>query len=432
MKRKRLFQNLSLLLVTSAICLGIGEIVLRWMLYNQSPNFENWRNPAHYASPDDPNYWKLLQQWKGQSRPPASPHPFLGWTGKYFGDTYLHHEFGKLGKKRPVLLYGDSFSMCVEQVECFEDILNVDSTFSKDHFLLNYGVGGYGVDQAALLMSQTMPRYEKPFVVFGLLTTDMERSIMPYRDGQKPYLDEEDGELLLKGLPIKAKTQDYLDENPVAIGSYLFKRWASSRFNPSHSLKHSIFGETRRKALQQKVNRLLLKQVCTELRARDIDFTFLVFHYEENMWNPEYVDWRDEHLREVMAELKAPCIFSIDVLRKHREQHPELGHYDYVLPTDGHPTTLYNSLIAAEIKRLALTSQPQKGHFTQTNTFEAMASKIESDILASENWRKAVAEKALENGMSFETQLQVDAAYTLQEFLAKHALPLPVMQSSPH
>lgn len=429
MKRKRLIQNLILLLVSSSICLGAGELIIRWMLFNESPNFESWRDPGAYTSPDDPNYWKLLQKWKGQSKPPSNPHPLMGWVGRYHGNTFLHHQFGKLGKKRPVLLYGDSFSMCVEQVECFEDILNIDSTFNKDHFLLNYGVGGYGVDQAALLMSQTMPRYEKPFVVFGMLTTDMERSIMPYRDGQKPYLEENEGKLELKGLPIKANTSEYLEEHPIAVGSYLYKRWASSRFNPSTGLKASIFGETRRKEEQMRVNKLLLGTVCRELRARGIDFCFLVFHYEENMWNPEHVDWRDQHLREVMAELQAPCIWSIDVLKQHRKNHPELGHYDYVLPVDGHPTTLYNTLISEEIKRLAMSSNNANWKPNQERRFTELARKIESEIQSDTQWLQTISAKAAEKGLSLEEQLQLDAAFILQEQLSKTPLESPIMVS---
>ncbi|MBL0020790.1 MAG: hypothetical protein IPP17_31250 [Bacteroidetes bacterium] len=54
-----------------------------------------------------------------------------------------------------------------------------------------------------LLCRKTAP-YQKPLVVFGLLTTDLDRTILPARSGQKPYYDIENGKLTLKGLPVES------------------------------------------------------------------------------------------------------------------------------------------------------------------------------------------------------------------------------------
>ena len=42
------------------------------------------------------------------------------------------------------LLFGDSLSACVDDVLCFEDLLE-NTQFNSEYVILNYGVGGYGL-----------------------------------------------------------------------------------------------------------------------------------------------------------------------------------------------------------------------------------------------------------------------------------------------
>ena len=77
---------------------------------------------------------------------------------------------------------------------CFEEILNGDPEFSRENYLLNYGVAGYGVDQIYLLFEQSLELYRRPLVVVSLLRTDLDRTIL---SDQKPHFEPHEGKLVL-------------------------------------------------------------------------------------------------------------------------------------------------------------------------------------------------------------------------------------------
>lgn len=348
--------NLILLTVSLLIAFVIGELVFRWMLFSDSDAFQNMRRPELYASIQHDDYWKLYYEFGGEYKPPTHPHPLLGWVYMFDGNSYMHHEMEHVRGRRPVLLYGDSFAACVEESECFQDLLNRDSAFARENYLLNYGVGGYGVGQSALLCQTTAPRYEKPLVVFSTLTTDIDRTILSVRTGQKPYFDVADGELQLKGYPIEPNPADFFEHNPPEITSYLYRRFLFSRFNfLPYRIRTWLNGKYQFIEKMKAVNGPLLKRVAADLRAAQIDFVFLIFHFEDDMMSPNSEDnWRDQFFKQVLAENDIPYIWSKGILREHRKQHPENSHDAYVIPGNGHPTTLYNQLIADEIKKIAL------------------------------------------------------------------------------
>ena len=95
----------------------------------------------------------------------------LSDDSKYRSASYINN-------RRSVLLYGDSFTGCYSKGDCFEHILNGDEIFSKNNMLLNYGVGGYGVDQIYSRFKNSVDKYNNPFVVMSLMTLDLDRSIL--------------------------------------------------------------------------------------------------------------------------------------------------------------------------------------------------------------------------------------------------------------
>ena len=182
--------------VTVLIC----EVGFRTLLFSQVAFMERFREPnlyTDYFSDDD--WWKLYYAFNKPANDTAKqPHSLLGWgwAGKFSNETYLHAEAGQVGRRRPVLLYGDSFTHCLTALEdCFQGILNKDTEFSKDHYLLNYGVLGYGVDQIYLLLKSSLFLYHEPYVIVGIHTRDLDRSILSYFVAQKPYFELIEGEL---------------------------------------------------------------------------------------------------------------------------------------------------------------------------------------------------------------------------------------------
>jgi hypothetical protein len=417
-KRKRWRQNLILLAISLCVALLIGEWALRRVLFHSGDDFKHLKNPGNYYNEWDADYWKLIYRWDTTNPPPKHPHPYLGWTRSIDPETYTHRDLVHVGRRRPVLLYGDSFSMCIDSVQCFEDFLNADTAFNKANYFLNYGVGGYGVCQASLLCRKTVTHFQKPLVVFGLLTSDMDRTVLPVRTGLKPYYDIEDGRLTLKGLPITGDNAQYFEDHPIATTSLLLRRYLSSKFNIlPEAFKSWYENKDRSIAHILAVNGMLIKALAAELRAMEIDFVFLVFHYEDNMLLPESDNaWRDAFLKKTLTENKIPFIWSKDLIRAHQKAHPQYPFGAYIIPGEGHPTSMCNGLIADEIKRIAL-AQPRPADFViDTLDLELYTNRIRQRQLPilkdSTAYADAIA-KAQANGIPVDSQIVLEAAFLM-------------------
>ena len=172
------------------------------------------------------NYWKLYYLFNGKLKPPANPHPLLGWVGDFSRETYLHNEASNINGRKAVLLYGDSFAACATtKEECFQGMLNADDEFASEGYLINYGVGDYGVDQIFLLLKNSLHHFQNPFVIISFMTHDVDRSTLSVRIGQKPYFEFVGGELVLRGPPINSDPNDFFAKNPPRVPSYLFRLW---------------------------------------------------------------------------------------------------------------------------------------------------------------------------------------------------------------
>src|SRR5205085_7133999 len=96
----------------------------------------------------------------------------------------------------PVLLFGDSYAQCATPPEqCFQSLLE-QSELTHEFALLNYGVGGFGLDQMYLLLRHVLPRFreQKPFVVVAIMIDDdFTRSLLAMRDWPKSRAHWEHG-----------------------------------------------------------------------------------------------------------------------------------------------------------------------------------------------------------------------------------------------
>ena len=206
------------------------ELLLRLLLLPGCGAGEKHRRAGLYADPySEDAYWALKRRWN--PAPTASPRldRELGWTGDFDPGTWKHHERHLLKGRRPVLLYGDSFSSCVEGVICFQEILEDEPGFSREFRLLNYGTGGYGIGQTLLLMERTLPLFPDAVVVAGLMTLDIDRAVLSLRDAPKPRLRLEGG-ALVRGQASAPEEEGAL---PHGIRSFLYRKLLFSRFIPS-------------------------------------------------------------------------------------------------------------------------------------------------------------------------------------------------------
>ncbi len=132
-----------LILITVSIIasFGMAEIFIRLVvLHHLNVAEKRFREPSFYGDYfSDDDYWKLRYKIGDIYKPPEHPHPLLGWVGDFDRENYRHIGDERIAGRTPVLLYGDSFAECETEI-CFQDLLNGDKDFSKQYYLLNYGV----------------------------------------------------------------------------------------------------------------------------------------------------------------------------------------------------------------------------------------------------------------------------------------------------
>ncbi len=323
-----------------AVSLFLAEAAWRLVLASDTRTGRRLRNPAHYADPfSDDLFWLLRHRWQADRfAPPSHPHPLLGWRAAHIGADYSHRDEERIADRRPVLLYGDSFAQGMAGVERFEKILNHDRRFARDHYLLNYGVGGYGLDQIYLLFERSVDRFDDPFVVFSLMTFDLDRSVLSVRIGQKPYFEVTGGELELRGVPVEGEPEDYFAARAPRVGSYLLRRLGRL---PGIAGRED---DARTTANKKRINGAILDAAIGELEARRLDYTILVFHARKAFRLEP--DWRSAWLRSVLDRRGARYLWSYDILRR---EGGELGVDDLFDPGNVHPTSLANRILARAI-----------------------------------------------------------------------------------
>ncbi len=157
-----------------------------------------------------------------------------------FHGSYVHEFDAELGWDHPppgparsslspralVSAYGDSFTECTGPVDLTWEA-QLGTALHAD--VINFGVGGYGPDQALLKLKRLHPRYPTPVVLFGFLSRDISRIVNIYGSAR---LLQETRTFLLNGTPYFMPTkpryvlkddQLHLLENPVKTESDFMK-----------------------------------------------------------------------------------------------------------------------------------------------------------------------------------------------------------------
>jgi len=359
-KKKKIALGIVLSLAAVLFAAGFLEVYIRMVLFHGFKLGDGILKRedfyADYFSDDD--YWKLMYIFQGQDVAPWHPHPFLGWYGKFDPATYEHNDEKNIGKKTPVLLYGDSFAAC-ETYLCFQEILNGDKEFSKYFHLLNYGVHAYGLDQIELLYEKSNELYKDPVVIFGFLTEDIDRSMLSFRLRPKPYYKMENGELVLEGVPLDPDPAKYLKEHPVSIRSYL---WALVKHSNRLPEKIGAYLRGDEETIEEKIelNDAIIQKTIDDLKKRNVHFIFVIFHAD---W-PDPIEapdtWRDNFIREILDKNHVPYVWTKGlILEDMKKTGKDLS--AYFLPTH-HYTDYTNNLVAQEMKRMLLLQKNYVSH----------------------------------------------------------------------
>ncbi len=284
---------------------------MRFLLFGESALAkklgQRWRRMELYTGSMDADYWKLQSLFNRDlvSDPPGAD-PLVGWTGSVTPLTYGHPDEATLAGRTPVLFYGDSNAECrTGALDCFQGLME-RSEFANQYALLNYGVGGYGLDQIQRLLSASIDHYvaQHPIVIVSFMVDDdLERSMLPFRCWAKPRYGVKDGHLVEPG-PVDTDTNHYLAENPPAITSYLY-RLVSGMWR---TFEYERVGAGDELLERRTLNRLVLEKIRDDLERRHLRYFFLVFQMESHFGGSKVAKWSQEVFDEFAAEHHVPFV----------------------------------------------------------------------------------------------------------------------------
>jgi len=296
----------SKLLIRLALSLAVAflglELVLRVLLFGTGDLAQSvgrrLRQARYYAELDTDAYWALDGQFRTETRDaPRHPDARLGWLSRDVAPaTYEHTGLGELDSRRPILLYGDSFSACMTNAtDCFQGLL-ARSSRDDSHVLLNHGVSGHGPGQMLLMLRSTAPRLVdlNPLVVVGIFVDDdLERTALSLRQFPKPRFYLEDGELAYDP-PHPGGRQAWLEAHGEGITSYAWRLLTTD--GPRHTPS------------KEALNRAVLAAIRDELARLDLEGFVILFPGLKALRAEPGMDWQEPFLRRTLNELGLPFV----------------------------------------------------------------------------------------------------------------------------
>ncbi len=207
--------KLSIALLSVALTTVAAEGLLRWILFHTSLALAA-KDPAFYARSLD-EVWVYRHLFVGGGRDGMVPDQpvatrdtgiefYRRWPASLEPDARLGyvrkanvripcHETTNLATRGTrdyapdtpkIAFFGDSF---VESAACSNDTLTTKLEALTGIDTLNYGVGGYGLDQIFLSFDRVRPLLDRDdrLVLIGLIQDDLDRTLLTIRTSPKPY-----------------------------------------------------------------------------------------------------------------------------------------------------------------------------------------------------------------------------------------------------
>lgn len=283
------------------------------------------RKPRRFADPDaEELYWTLACTWNPlpvHAQRPTEGDPLLGWRdARFAAGTYAHRDEARVGARRPVLLYGDSFAACHGQLERCWDVQLEEDPLARELALLDYGVSGYGFDQISLLVEQSLPQWlaRRPLVLIGVLVDDdLNRTGQRLRHQPKPWFTLEpgaDGPTLLYHPPAAETVKAFLALNPPRSRSWLARGLLSSRLVPE-PWRRSLLGLDEHQARTAALSRALIARLHAFLAEREVEHAFVLFHGRASIHRDSY-GWEEPLLLEELTRLRIPWVSTRTAFRE--------------------------------------------------------------------------------------------------------------------
>ena len=197
-----------------------------------------------------------------------------------------------------------------------------------------------------------MALYHKPYVVVGIYTRDLDRSIRSFFVGRKPYFDVVADELVLRGTPIDQDPRTYGSNNPPQIWSYLYRLWLYQEGRPWR-LRHYLRGTDDKQTRKERVNESLVLEMVREIESRQLSSLFIIFAGNDEI---KKVSWSEQFLAELFNRRGVPYISTRALIQEDMRRTTSKIEA-YYIPQDGHPNASQNLLVAKELKRRLLLDE---------------------------------------------------------------------------
>ena len=359
LSRKRRPRMRARLIVTLACLLGgplLAEGVLRFLILHPSALARSWgaelRDAKRYGDPGlDDAYWRLDWYFRGEREKERHAHfdPLLGWRGRRIGKGDYRHEDAVEGDpRRPILLYGASYANCVtSREECFEGLVE-QSDLATDHVLLNYGVGGYGIDQVYLLMRESLDLYQDrdPIVIIAaVVDSDYERAFLTFRGQAKPRMRVEQG-VLVEPEPVPQGTDAYFREHGLGITSYAWHTLVHNTNLLPADWRETLKDTRGKRAEQLELIRAILLAIHAELESRGLQHFFVHCFSPRSFPRSRIQEVVDEIVR-TCEEHAIPYVNTRPLYLESCRRNGRMAKHLYVREGQGtnHPTAQGNQLI---------------------------------------------------------------------------------------
>ncbi len=320
MAARRLAHTVVRLGIVLAVCALIAEAGARFILFAEAADgtgiARKLRSPSRlaYTTADD-DYWLLRTRFTppDERKPPAGFDPVFGWTGyrEIRSGDFARSQRELLAGRRPVLLYGDSFAQGrAGKRGGFRGALE-STELGTDYLLVNYGVGGYGLDQVHLLLTSTIDEWVDldPVVMIGILVDDdLDRCLLSFRDWPKPRLALRHGELTLEQ-PVLPSVAEALEAVPRATTSYALRLLLRGR-------SRTASRDARLRAHTDLCESLLVETVEL-LRDRELEHFFVLFFGPRSVQRADSADWREAWTVDRLRAIGAPWVSTRHAILQH-------------------------------------------------------------------------------------------------------------------
>jgi len=350
MSKKREILYRSILLATSLLfVIGACELFLRLALFSDSFKIPQLRHAWRYADASlDDDYWKLSYMFKDKRGATAAGYrdPRLGWGRKSSADNPLGIIYNKPYRiedfNQPILFYGDSFVAGVTSDS--DRIPQLLDQLMPDRSVLNFGVSGYGVGQIYLRYSDTIEKFNQPLALVGILMDDLNRSILSFRSGPKPYFDHDENGLILRNSPNNLGVDEYLEKNPPEISSY-FLRFVSFQLQcciPESTFKW-LLGYDIKHDKKIAINRLILESIKSKAKTSASAMYTVLFYSGEEIIEAE--SWNERYIKDTLVNLGIQYFDTKAYLNNYMKKTGKtIG--DLYYDDNGHPNAAGNRIIA--------------------------------------------------------------------------------------